>query len=855
MATKKDLQQAQAYSRQRVLTAFTSGIPGGKELEPSNPMRTVTAAIALALILALGSLVFGLVKPGLPNGWDNNKLLVSTDTGARYVSKDKQLYPVLNTTSARLVIPAGDFDIISVTDSDIAETPRRNTIGIFGAPDQLPTSETLVQRGWASCIVGGEPVTILDKSRTTTAVPGAIVASLDSVNYLVTGSQVFEIGTKSNDVLLRQLGLEGLTPIPVTARWLNLFDNGTKLVPFRLQGAGATVTAGQETLTVGTAVHPTGTPVDNRYLVTSDGKLALLSPFAYQLYLLGNGPEAVDIPASVSSGSEDKDIIPADWPSALPEAIDLSGSGACATLDNTGDAPVTTLSTTRNGKPLAASSPPVVVAPTGGAIVRAIGGGDPNNGQYTLIDGSGTAFPVPDATKDILAQLGYSAAQVTDVPMAWVGLFATGPDLTPEAARRSPAAVPQGTEQTGQGAASGGGASSDAAMGPVVSRTTSDADTPKSCEDGKEQFTVEVPTALATLQAERTAVRATGSGILVAVVDSGVDASNAHLASIIVPGKNFVDDGTASDGTTDRSGHGTAIAGIIAAQRVRKSGVVGLAPGAKILPVRVFATDSDQDKELGRGPDSARVAAGIRYAVGRGAQIINVSLSDVADRPDLRSAVAFAASHGSLVVASGGNRQTTTDTTDSVRYPAGYPGALGVTATGENNLVDDASIHGPQVDVSAPGLSVLTADALGGDCVFATSSASSSFATAYVSAAAALVADALPSIGPAGWKYRLEATASRAGADRRDDTNGWGLIQPYEAVTAILDSTSPGPVNPVTGPPKPVVVPDNPVPLGRDASPLAATRSAALWIAVIGGTILALLGLLGLLSRLRSPLA
>jgi len=316
------------------------------------------------------------------------------------------------------------------------------------------------------------------------------------------------------------------------------------------------------------------------------------------------------------------------------------------------------------------------------------------------------------------------------------------------------------------------------------------------CEAGDPQYTSDVPSALALLQAQKTWARGTGAGVLVAVVDSGIDADNVHLQGAVVGGRDFVLDGEDAEGLSDPTGHGTAIAGEIAAREYAGSGVIGLAPGADLLSVRVFRGVDDESVRLGFGPSTARMAEGIRYAADARAQIINVSMSDFAASPDLESAVAYAAAAGSLVVASAGNRTTATDTTDGPRYPAAYPGALAVSATDATGVVTDASIHGPHVEITAPGSQILTTASGAGDCLYAAEEPQTSFSTAYVSAAAALVAAAHPEETPAQWKYRLMATGVRNNPDARDDAAGWGIVQPFDAINLVAGVTTRGPENP-----------------------------------------------------------
>ena len=289
----------------------------------------------------------------------------------------------------------------------------------------------------------------------------------------------------------------------------------------------------------------------------------------------------------------------------------------------------------------------------------------------------------------------------------------------------------------------------------------------------------------------------TGAGVTVAILDSGIDATRPQLADAFAPGStSFISDGERPDGLGDAQGHGTALAGIIAARPSANSGVVGIAPDVRIISLRVFRDTDEQSIKAGFGPDAGRLARAIRSATDLGATIISVSLSDDVDTAELRQATADAAARGSLVVASAGNRGTTSNVDDVPRYPAAYPEALAVTAVNRDGLPTQDSIHGPHVEVAAPGQQVLTTSKGGGDCIYGVDEPSSSFATAYVAGAAALVAEAYPDEGPAKWKYRLEATAARSNPDARDDEVGWGVIRPAAAIDLRPSATTRGPVSP-----------------------------------------------------------
>ncbi|HEX8972885.1 S8 family serine peptidase [Oryzihumus sp.] len=138
-----------------------------------------------------------------------------------------------------------------------------------------------------------------------------------------------------------------------------------------------------------------------------------------------------------------------------------------------------------------------------------------------------------------------------------------------------------------------------------------------------------------------------------------------------------------------------------------------------------------------------------------------------------------------------------------------------------------------------------------GDCLISAEGESTSFATAYVSASAALLPQQVPHATPADWKHRLEVTASRERRDGRDDRAGWGLVQPYEALTAVMDDSLAGPVAPGSTA-HPVATPRaKPLDLRKVSDPLAPQRTAALWWCLGGVSALLALVLGGMLAQPR----
>ncbi|MEV4757349.1 type VII secretion-associated serine protease mycosin [Micromonospora sp. NPDC049559] len=277
----------------------------------------------------------------------------------------------------------------------------------------------------------------------------------------------------------------------------------------------------------------------------------------------------------------------------------------------------------------------------------------------------------------------------------------------------------------------------------------------------------------------------TGAGVLVAVVDSGVDADHPQLRGRVLRGEDFHLVGDLP-GDFDCVSHGTAVASIVAAAPTEGVGFAGLAPGARILPVRV----SERDLTDGGGAqavDPAVLARGIRYAADRGAKVINLSLAGPLDNRDVRAAVAHARAKDALVVAAVGNRQQGLAVQPS--YPASYEGVLGVGAVDQTGTRLAGSQIGPYVDLVAPGAGVLGASRAGGHQYWQ----GTSFAAPFVSATAALVRAAWPRLSADAVAERILATATPMPGGRGSTAYGAGLVDPYRAVTDGLVDATPSP--------------------------------------------------------------
>ncbi len=260
-----------------------------------------------------------------------------------------------------------------------------------------------------------------------------------------------------------------------------------------------------------------------------------------------------------------------------------------------------------------------------------------------------------------------------------------------------------------------------------------------------------------------------GRGVTVAVVDSGVDASRqlaGKVTAIDLTNTGFQD--------CSGEGHGTAIAGIIAA-RVQAQGnpFEGVAPEARILSVKVNSQETGS---------VAVLAEGIMDAALEGAQVINVSITTSGNAPELASAVAFALKHGSVIVAAGGNDEGQENCRGPC-YPASYPGVLSVGAVTQTGSLVSFSNERSHVAVTAPGVDV-TSTAPGGYSV--NNLSGTSFATAFVSGVVALVRSRYPSLSVPAVVNRIKETADGSTGPGTGD----GLVNPLQAVSALLPSAA-----------------------------------------------------------------
>ncbi len=332
----------------------------------------------------------------------------------------------------------------------------------------------------------------------------------------------------------------------------------------------------------------------------------------------------------------------------------------------------------------------------------------------------------------------------------------------------------------------------------------------------------------------RLAPLATGAGVRVAVVDSGVDAGNPQLTGRVVKGLDLLH---GSDGTQDCVGHGTGVAGVIAAGARDGVGFTGLAPGVTIVPVRVSEREDIDGKATGDPGNARDLAHAIRWAATTGhAQVINLSLTaPAAGAAEICAAAADAYRHGVVLVAAAGNNAPQ-DTSEP--YPAGCAHVIGVGAVGPAGSRSSYSRPGTWVDIAAAGDGITTTWPGHGQNV----QNGTSFATPFVAATAALILQRFPGSTPDTVARRLADTADPAPGGRGDDGYGAGLLNPYRALTEVLAPAG------GAGPAPAAVHSADPALVALE-NRRAHARTASLIVAAAGGGLVAVMVLTALILR------
>ncbi|MGV3523667.1 MAG: S8 family serine peptidase [Candidatus Sericytochromatia bacterium] len=286
----------------------------------------------------------------------------------------------------------------------------------------------------------------------------------------------------------------------------------------------------------------------------------------------------------------------------------------------------------------------------------------------------------------------------------------------------------------------------------------------------------------------------TGEGVVVAVIDTGVDTDHPDLKGRLVDGYDAFSQ-KSGPGAGDVSSlnyvmssykHGTHVAGVIAAETNNGKGIAGVAPSAKVMPIKIFPDLTDMIKSIIAPPDNAGqtiisiLADGIVWATDNGADVINMSLAVTEDSATLRRAVEYALEHNvSVIVAAGNDRHLN----NARNHLAAIEGVVGVAATDPADKVTFFSNSGDYVDVAAPGLDIISTVPSFLNINSYINMSGTSMAAPNVAGVAALLKSKYGAQATPAWILnRLQDTATDKGDAGRDDLYGYGLVNTYKAL-------------------------------------------------------------------------
>ncbi|MFK4103142.1 type VII secretion protein EccB [Streptomyces sp. NPDC019531] len=480
MQSKRDQVQAHMFVMGRLASAMLRSEPDAPESPSGRTNRGVALSLIIALILCAGSFVFGLLKPGGNDSWrTSGALIVSKETGSRFLYLNGRLRPVRNYASAML-LAKGSLKTTTVGDNSLQGEPHGSLVGIPGAPDTLPRAEDVNSGPWLVCsglargsggavgattvlAVAGPDLTGASGTQKLGAEKSVLVLGPDKTAYLVWQGRRLRLDDKADAV--KALGYGSVTPRPVSASFLNALPSGPDLAPPKVPGrGGAGPDLGGRKTRIGEVFQVDVPGSAPRYhLLTKDGLVPLTATGA--ALVLGDpqtraaaygggtptvarlGADALTGHLAPSSASAMGRAGAGALPEAPPKTVDVAaGSVACAGIDAAADIPQTsTLVLPEEAVGLPAQPPSeevepacldvdaITVRPGKGALARALGaGGNALGNTMYLVTDSGVKYRL--TSQQAVKALGYAGTRPQALPAPLLAMLPTGPDLDPESA-------------------------------------------------------------------------------------------------------------------------------------------------------------------------------------------------------------------------------------------------------------------------------------------------------------------------------------------------------------------------------------------------------------------------------------
>ncbi|RAY11455.1 type VII secretion protein EccB [Actinomadura craniellae] len=451
MQTRKDLHQAHRLMTQRVALALLQGRP---DVAESPIRRVVVATISgtmVAVVVAAGFGIWGLVFKGGARGLDRpGTLIIEKETGAKYgySAADRKLIPFLNYASARLAMPGGQVQHRSVSRKSLARYDRGPVTGIPGAPDALPDARKLAGGPWSLCFhtTGSPPVPTVSlvggRDVGGRVLPGdrAVLVQAEGRAWLVWDGKRLSVSPGE----VRVLGND--QPVPVDVRWLNGLPQGPDFKAPQIPDRGERVPGPDGAAALVGQVYRVAAVAggEERWYVQLPGGLAGISTTQARLLLADPRGRGVldrhrDISAAVAGAHPAPTTVhDRNLPQTMPEMVPYDpGTPLCAVYRDA--ARLSTRAVLVLGGSLPAPRAPVgrggldqVVLPGGGTVAGLLPGPGQRPQAIYLVTGQGVRYPVP--TEEDLTKLGYLVRSAVPMPGNLLQLMPEGPVLAANAA-------------------------------------------------------------------------------------------------------------------------------------------------------------------------------------------------------------------------------------------------------------------------------------------------------------------------------------------------------------------------------------------------------------------------------------
>jgi type VII secretion protein EccB len=477
--SRREQNQAYQFLNRRIVSALLSGEPETTELPMRRFAIALIASLAAAVLVVAGFLVYGLLVPGGSRP-DENTIILERETGATYIYIQGQLHPVLNFTSARLILGQADPTVVTLAQASLRDVPRGLPVGIPGAPNTLPDKRSLIGLPWSVCTAprSTTSVTLDTQVLVGTVPPGGgqlaadegvlVTAGASTDRYLVWRDHRLRV---NDNAVVAALGWTGVRPAPVSAAFLDALPAGPDLALIVVPGAGlpSPIRINASPTTVGQVFRAQG----EYYVMLADG-LAHVGQLTAQLWV-ATGHSVQDVSAAqVGQFLVDTAVEPPGLPAQVPAAHggDDRFAMACAIFNSTNgfDQPVTVESYPNVDSAMTLSGPPNpaigpdgspladrVLLPGGHAALVAslVPSGVTATGNVYIITDQGVKYPLPRQNlAKVQESLGYADVHPVTVPASILALIPTGPALDPATATLfvpAPTIVPTPSPSFGAG--------------------------------------------------------------------------------------------------------------------------------------------------------------------------------------------------------------------------------------------------------------------------------------------------------------------------------------------------------------------------------------------------------------------